>query len=394
MIYLKYRNQYTDEIEEYKIQTGIDPFQRYKETDSESEKEEIEKWLFTLIRSKNTIPKVEISDMEIQKDLIALSEVDSHEVYHDNQYFFNPQGNLTCKEFMWDKMNRVSKSGARSIEQIFNDDYQLMRVVKKALTYSKDESVLFHWLQINGSGYGNNFRPASAKAIYELFGKKDDCRVLDSSAGWGARMCGAHFAQNVSEYFAVDPNTAPECNKLKELLDTSMFNTNTKKTILQIGSEDLPVSDFREYFDLYFSSPPYFSTEKYSYDPTQSWVKFPKYEQWIKGFYQQTIYNVCDMLKKDGIFILNIFEKITEIKKITSLFLANRGWYIYKTDKYLLRTMPGTAKKMEDGSYRERDRKTGSNYEPVWYAKHYTQLLKEGLINEELAQRFEKRVVL
>lgn len=387
---MKLRNQYTELVEDYKIKNGIDPWVRYKEEScSESEKKEIEDWLFNILRS-NGIPRNEVSEEAIIKDLINLSETKTEEVFHDDAYWFNLNGNLTVKEFFFDKMNDVFKDGKPSINQQFNDDHQLMRVVRKSLTYSNNEMSLFNWLQINGSGYGNSFRPATAKAVIEVYGGKG-CKVVDSSAGYGARMLGA-WSAGASEYVACDPNTYEGCRELSDFLD-SRFGLSTKKTVLGIGSEDFPVEDYREYFDLYLCSPPYWSTEKYSKDESQSWVKFKSYEDWIKGFYRQTIYNMCDCLKKDGVFVLNIFEKILNIKKLTSLFLADCGWYIIKNQKYMLRTIPGSNHQFdEEGNPIERDRTIGTNYEAVWVAYHYTRLLKEGLITEEQAKQFKERV--
>ena len=210
-------------------------------------------------------------------------------------------------------------------------------------------------------------------------------------------MLGAHVVDNVSEYLGIDPNTADSCNKLIKILDED-FDTNTKKKVLKMGSEDFIVSNFpeyREYFDLYFTSPPYFDTERYSDDETQSYKRFPTYEKWIKGFYRSTIYNSCDVLKKDGIFILNIFEKVPNIREITKLFLADKGWYIYKIDKYLMRTLPGSIHKFdEEGKPIVRDMTLGKNFEPIYYAKYYKQLLKEGLIDKKLADLYGKRVII
>lgn len=162
-----------------------------------------------------------------------------------------------------------------------------------------------------------------------------------------------------------------------------------------MGSEDFTIKDFPQYkgyFDLYFTSPPYFNTEQYSDDESQSYKKFPTYKGWIDGFYRQTIYNACDVLKKDGVFGINIFEKIPKIKEITKMFLADKGWYVYQNCKYLMHSIPGKAED-EDGNPISKNT-LQANFEPIWFAKHYTQLLAEGLITEEQAKKYEERVKL
>jgi len=387
---MKIRNQYTELIRDFKIRKGFDPWIRYKQSDcSEEEKKELEDWLFDLLRY-NGIPKIEISEEDIMRDLINLSEVNPYEVYQNNEFGYNLSGNLTLKEFFFDKMNNVYKAGHPSVNQRFNDDYQLRRTIKKSLTYSTNEMSIMSWIQLNGSGYGTSFRPATAKAIVDIFGKKD-CKVIDSSSGYGARMMGA-WAAGASEYVGTDPNTYAENKELSDYIDKT-FGLTTKKTVLSVGSEDFPVDEYKGYFDIYLCSPPYFSTEKYSNDESQSWVKFKTYEEWIKGFYRQTIYNMCDCLKKDGVFAINIFEKIHNIKKLTALFLADKGFYIYNESKYLLRTMPGNTHKLdEDGNEIKMD-VTRESYEPIWFAKHYSQLLKENLITEEQYKKFRDREI-
>ena len=55
-----------------------------------------------------------------------------------------------------------------------------------------------------------------------------------------------------------------------------------------------------------FTSPPYFDTEKYSEEPTQSYIKFPKENDWISGFLIKTIKNCHYGLKNEGYLALNI----------------------------------------------------------------------------------------
>ena len=369
---MKVGNQYSEAFRQYELEHGIDIFKEYKKPDiTEEKKKELEDWVFNLLRSRNEVPKVVWNDNLINKSLVT--------------YHFFPE------------IDDVEKQGMKSINQFFHMDNKLRRVIRKALSYADSELGIYRMFLLCGAGYCVNFRPAVAKAFYEVYGIRDSCKVFDSSAGYGARLLGAHVVDNVSEYLGIDPNTADSCNKLIKVLDEN-FDTNTKKKVLKMGSEDFTVSNFpeyKEYFDLYFTSPPYFDTERYSEDETQSYKKFPTYEKWVKGFYRSTIYNACDVLKKDGIFILNIFEKVPNIREITKLFLADKGWYIYKIDKYLMRTLPGSIHKFdENGNPIVRDMTLGKNFEPIYYAKHYNQLYKDGLISKDLKNKYSKRVIV
>ena len=59
-----------------------------------------------------------------------------------------------------------------------------------------------------------------------------------------------------------------------------------------------------------------------------------------------------------------------------------------------MRTIPGSNHKFdEEGNPIIRDMTVGKNFEPIWIAKHYTQLYKEGLITKEDYDNYEKRVI-
>ena len=396
---MKRTNLYSADIYQYSLDHGTDIFVEYKlESTTEERRQEIEDWLFNLMREKNEVP-IQILDenAEIQ-DLISLSERSPEDSYdfEAGDYKTNSVCVTFLNKFFAKELCDIRKPNApRTIEEGFHDDKVLRRVIKKALKYTNDETGIFRWLILAGScGNCSNYRPASAKALYEIFGKKENCRVFDSSAGYGARMLGAHFATNVIEYLGIDPNTAESAQEEIKYLDEK-FPTGTKKQVLKMGSEDFTPEAFpqyQNYFDLYFTSPPYFNTEQYSDSETQSYKKFPTYAGWCQGFLQATIDNACSALKIDGVFAMNIFEKVPNIKEIIKLFLANNGFFVYKTDKYLLKTMPG-GKKNKDGTVEVRSRDKYSNFEPVWYAKHYTRLLSEGLITKEQAIQFRERAV-
>lgn len=392
---MKERNQYTEDVERFVLEHGYHPFVRYKEKScTEEEKKYLEDWLFSVIRKKNVVPVNEMPEEKEYKYIKALSELDSHSIY---SYFpevekYGYKYNTVAINFLYHffpEMMDVKKKDQKSMNEFILDDSCMRRAVKKALTFTRNELLLRGAMALCRAGWCPNFRPSTSKAIYELWGTDKDCKVLDTSSGYGARLLGAHFAKNVVEYVGVDPNTANSNNKLSKYLNEN-YDTGTKEIVYEIGSEDFKVneySQYKNYFDLYFTSPPYFNTEMYSDAETQSYKRFPTYGKWIKGFYRMTIYNACDMLKKDGIFMINIFEKIPNIKEITKMFLADKGWYVFQTDIYELMTMPG----MTGGKKRK---KTDLTYEPIFMAKHYTRLLKEGLIDDETANKYKSRAMM
>jgi DNA modification methylase len=59
---------------------------------------------------------------------------------------------------------------------------------------------------------------------------------------------------------------------------------------------------------LIFTSPPYFNTERYSKDDTQSWVRYKGINDWNEKFLHKALKNVWETLKPGGIMIVNIAD--------------------------------------------------------------------------------------
>lgn len=366
------RNQYTDLVPRHW-------FDEYK-TASEERKKEIEEQVFRIIRSVNEFPVKRYDLKDEINELRALANVPVSNVYDEEkqEIGINNSGLNVLYRFypnIWD----VRKFDCpMTVREGFFDDHKLKRAIRKMLTYSNSMLDLVKWLRMIGLGYCVNFRPSAAKTIYELYGPKENCKVYDYAAGYGGRFLGAWAAKNVTEYVAVDVNTetVKNAHELKKFLDT--YYPNLKKSEIHLcGSEDFTVEKFpqyKNYFDIAFSSPQYFDTEIYSDEPTQSCHKYPKYDLWVKKFLRPTIHNAIDVLKKDGVFAINIFEKLPNMKKIIVFIAGEKGFKLFKEDRMLLRTMPGKA-----AEGKKRDTTIGTNYEPIWYFMHEDVLKERGI---------------
>lgn len=387
-------NQYTQDILDYNNEHGTDIFLEYKrESTSDERKKEIEDWLFTLLRERGEVPKVLWNDTEVQSSLCRLSEIRLDDIYRNGDFYPNNCGVDVLYHF-FPELDDVKKKGSpKSIRDTFNDDRALRTIVRKALQYSNNELGIYRMFFWCGAGNSARFRPTASKSLYEMYGVRSGCRVLDSSVGYGSEVLGAHFADNVSEFVGIDPNTAESCKNFSDFL-VNRYDTGTSYKFLKIGSEDFTKESFPEYqnyFDIFFTSPPYFNTEQYSDDETQSYKKFPTYIGWIKGFYQETIHNVCNALKSDGVFCINIFNKIPRIDDITRAFLADNGWYIVRTDRYLMRNLPGA--RIVNGERVARGNTIYENWEPIYVAYHYSRLFNDGMIDRGKAFEYKSRAV-
>ena len=376
-------NNYSDAFEDFAIKNGRDIFTMYNDINTtDDEREELIQWLFNLIRSRdNAVPLHTWSDDIFNKIVSGLCDIDTYTIYQDGSFNLNNMGANILTQFFPEILD-VVKSGKASPRDFFKDDKRLLGYCRTVLKYCTSPLEMFKMMSFRGSSRCYNFRPATAKALYELYGK-DNCKVLDTSSGFGGRLLGFFTAKNTSEYVGIDPNTADSCNKF--ILYMGMYFTNKKAYVNKIGSEDFTIENYpkyENYFDISFTSPPYFDIERYSDDITQSHIKFNTYDLWVDGFYRNTIYNSCNALKLDGVFAVNI-SWVDNIKEYTEEFLNDCGFYIIKEDKYLLRIHPRESSYGSDKM---------SKYEPIWVAKHYTELLKEGLITREKAEECYNRV--
>jgi len=145
----------------------------------------------------------------------------------------------------------------------------------------------------------SNFRPTAAKLIYEKFG--GDGVVWDMSCGWGGRLLGALSSKRIKKYIGTEPSTKT-FEGLEQIKKDFSYN-NTEVELYKLGSEIFRPS---EKVDLCFTSPPYFDTEKYSDEETQSYIKYPTEQEWIDGFLFKTIENCYISLKKNGYLLMNI----------------------------------------------------------------------------------------
>ena len=376
-------NNYSDAFEDFAIKNGRDIFTIYNDINTtDEERERLVEWLFNLIRSRdNAVPLHVWSDDIFNKIVSSLCDIDTNVTYQDGAYSLNNIGANILTQFFPEILD-VVKSGKASPRDFFKDDKRLLGYCKTVLKYCTSPLEMFKMMSFRGSSRCYNFRPATAKALYELYGK-DNCKVLDTSSGFGGRLLGFFTAKNTAEYVGIDPNTADSCNKF--ILYMSRYFTNKKAYVNKIGSEDFTIESYPQYenyFDISFTSPPYFNIERYSDDITQSHVKFNTYDAWVDGFYRNTIYNSCNSLKLDGVFAVNI-SWVDNIKEYTEEFLNDCGFYIIKEDKYLLRIHPRESSYGSDKM---------SKYEPIWVAKHYTELLKDGMITRDKAEECYQRV--
>ena len=194
----------------------------------------------------------------------------------------------------------------------------------------------------NGTQVVSNFRPTAAKLIYELFNTNGV--VWDMSCGWGGRLLGALSNFKIKTYIGTEPSTKTFDGLLKMKQD---FSNIKNVELFKLGSEDyLPDKNS---LGLCFTSPPYFDTEKYSNESTQSYIKYPSEDEWINGFMLDTLKNCYYGLKNDGFLVLNIANTSSakKIEKGLMLIAKKTGFEYIKQMRLILSSISGAGVKYE-----------------------------------------------
>ena len=177
-----------------------------------------------------------------------------------------------------------------------------------------------------GTYTATQFKPSVAKALYE---KHNAINVLDTSCGWGDRLAGFYGTKTTKLYVGCDPNPdvfevyKKQCVFYETLISSeppkiiekeNYFECVGSKTvkIWNLPSEDVDWTLYTNTFDFYFTSPPYFETEKYASDTdkvdNQSWSRYNSFESWKNDFFFKVTEMVWPTIVDDGFMMINIIE--------------------------------------------------------------------------------------
>jgi len=238
--------------------------------------EDRSEYLFNIFR-ENAKSKPSVEDSVVKASTVGLGLLDS----------------------LFPNIYKATRGKGPSIVDQWDDDAYLMKLVKNRLKHAdriNDASFRKGSKLISSSV--SNFRPAAAAAVYKEFNVNG--RIFDYSAGFGSRMLAALSLGY--EYCAYEPNTETFDNLQKMGSWIKGLDSSVRYEVRKQGSEEEPFKE--DYFGLAFSSPPYFDLERYSEEPTQSIVKYPSKESWLKGYWEDTIENCKTSLISGGMFVV------------------------------------------------------------------------------------------
>ena len=223
----------------------------------------------------------------------GLGIIDAPSIYNDVSNYFHQELRLNCSSYSFKSPLDVWYNGtAKDIWRCLGPMWRGINGMKPVTVDGKEE---LRGGKLDDKSYvsafrlqtyiATQFKPNVAKAIYQMTDAK---RVLDTSCGWGDRLAG-FFASDAEEYIGCDPNPNTYKQYLKQIETYNSFLSKPKKvTIYNCGAEDMPW-DKIDNIDCAFTSPPYFSTERYNEggekEENQSWFKFDEYSKWRDDFY-------------------------------------------------------------------------------------------------------------
>jgi DNA modification methylase len=188
-----------------------------------------------------------------------------------------------------------------------------------------------------------------AKAFYERYSEEGD-RVLDFCAGYGGRLLGCLTLRRY--YVGFDPCRSQALGLRRThttIKDLGLATSHA--TVDQVCAEEGMRSERARSFDLIFTSPPYFDREKYSSEPTQSYVRYPTYSEWREGFLERVIAESHRVLKPGGFLILNVADSQNAPVARDTKRYAKKWFRLAKTYWLRLNALPYTSRLNGTGRY-------------------------------------------
>jgi len=242
----------------------------------------------------------------------------------------------------------LSAGGMKSPLTAFNNDVDL----KKAIRFEVESGRIlkgeyFGTLGlINGTQACSNFRPSFAKYLYDKYCKKNSV-VFDTSTGFGGRLLGAMCSKKVKKYIGIDPSTKTHKGNIAMC---KSLGFERKVELVNLPAEDVDVEKYKNSVDFSFTSPPYFTKEHYAEEKTQSFKRYPTYDEWVKNFLEKMIVLQHKALKKNCYNLINVADvkikgKTYNLVSSTIQVAERVGFSHEKTENYELNHRFGVEEK-------------------------------------------------
>lgn len=311
---------------------------------------------FQLYRRKG-FPYYRLTPDQKYDELIKLTRFDHSKLIVDSEIKQTMHG-LRLAWSYFPRAWSVRCAGMKTPMEVFESDHDLRAAIAKRIKYGTgpitDSAIRKAVRTFSGAQGVSNFRPSAAACVYHAFLPTTGGTVWDMSSGYGGRMLGGIACDHVVRYIGTDPCSATM--RGLRAMARELGSDHLEIELHEMGSQDFRPD--RNSLDLCFTSPPYFDTEKYSNEATQSYRKYPGRQEWLHGFLGTTLDNCWCGLKPTGRLIINI-ANVKSYPTLEEEFVGmacSRGWRLERILRYSLSRMMGT-RKPEGGCFK---------YEPVF----------------------------
>ena len=229
--------------------------------------------------------------------------------------------------------------------EVFEDDSLLKEAILKRIRYGdhlKPWGLRKSIYSMRRTQRVSNFRPTVARDLFSFF---KPSLIVDPCMGWGGRMLGAMAGGYT--YVGIDPNEIAVRNNLQMLSDIQgvVLEPFNVQGVVGCAEDLLGKSIWNP--DLVMTSPPYFDVEKYTNEPTQSYIRFPTEMEWYEGFLRSLIRGSYQDLMSGGFLVLNVNADMVErTKKISKEegFIFHRTWGMLLSQHQFNKSTGGTYK--------------------------------------------------
>lgn len=210
----------------------------------------------------------------------------------------------------------VRVEGRKTLADLCKQPEALRHGVRFAVeTTNMSPSALRHTLGFTrGCQVASNFRPGYALHLIRRFAP-DGGTMLDTSTGFGGRLV-AFYASRLARYVGIDPNPLTHAANLRMSEDLGFAE---RVELHNLPAEDVAHDLVAGCADFAFTSPPYFTKERYAEDDAQSCVRYPQPEAWRDGFLRPMLRLQAAALKPGSTSVINIADVRTSTGQVVPL---------------------------------------------------------------------------
>jgi 16S rRNA G966 N2-methylase RsmD len=267
-------------------------------------------WVRKFYRSYG-FPYPVVARSRISEEVEKVRNTSVQDIFRQGKIIHNKRGLSLVNMLHQGLWSARTRSGKTYLE-IFQDDTTLEKIIRDRFKHGNGltPAQLLVGIRMRAKGPAN-YPPATAKAIYDKFLPNGGI-VLDPCGGYGGRMLAALCSSQVNYHVSLEPatNTYRDTRMMLSILQKTVPQLNIRKAkLLNTTAEDYCPAEKEGFFDLVFTSPPYFNQEIYSDEPDQvssTCKTLADYKVWI----EKVSRNWIRMMKPGALLLLQVSDPV------------------------------------------------------------------------------------